>query len=89
MIYLVIGVIFMMFGLFRFTIYRNHFKKSFIIMGFTFTPEIVSILLFVIGLVLVLLFLVNFIQPLFYQGRDLHPGITYLEHSLYQFIHFT
>jgi hypothetical protein len=75
---LIIGATFMMLGLFRFTVYRRNFNKPFIIGGITIDADVISVAFFVIGLVLVLLFLVNTLQPLFYKGRDLHPGITYI-----------
>ncbi len=74
-IIMIVGVIFMMIGIFRFTLFKNRFTKSYNILGFTFSAEMISILLFVIGSIFLLLFLVNEIQPLFYKGRELQRKI--------------
>ena len=63
-------------GIFRFTLYRRYFVKPYRIAGINFSADMISIIFFVTGFALILLFAINEIQPLFYRGRDLRyePG---------------
>ena len=76
LIYLITGAVLMTIGIFRFTFYRRQFTRPLRVAGFSLSPDAVSILFFVVGFALILLFAVNEIQPLFYKGRDLRhePG---------------
>jgi hypothetical protein len=65
----------MVLGIFRFTIYKRNFTKPLNIAGFQLSPDMISIILFAIGFALILLFVVNEVQPEFYKGRDSQPKI--------------
>ena len=65
----------MVFGIFRFTVYRRSFTRPLNIAGFNFSPELISIILFAIGFAFILLFMVNEVQPEFYRGRDMQRKI--------------
>jgi hypothetical protein len=66
----------MVIGIFRFTIYRRMFTKPLRFAGLSVSADAVSVVLFAVGFLLVLMFVVQEIQPLYYKGRDMRyePG---------------
>ena len=75
LLYLISGAVLMTIGIFRFTFYRRMLTKPFRVAGFDLSPDIISIIFFVTGFALILLFAVYEIQPLFYKGRETQPRI--------------
>lgn len=74
-ILLVVGILLTIYAIMRFTAYKNKFTQPIVVLGFTLSAEVVTLLYFIIGLTMMILFMVTEIQPLFYKGRELQYNI--------------
>lgn len=66
-----LGLLLTIYSIARFTSHKDKSAEPVVIFGFTIKAEMVSLIYFMIGVALIVLFLIVKIQPLFYKGRDL------------------
>jgi hypothetical protein len=70
-----LGAALTIYAIMRFTGLKHRFTQPTVVLGFSLSAETVTLLYFILGLTMVILFLVTEIQPLFYKGRELQYNI--------------